>query len=139
MLRRYHDFVFTLYRQMPGASATLFPDYERWRANIGRNPRWHSADEILACHGEEWVGVARIARQPDGTLMNGFTGVIPEYRGRGLGFAVKLAGLLHARQLGSPSIATSNHSANAPMLAINHRLGYEKKRGTLSLVRDVTG
>jgi GNAT superfamily N-acetyltransferase len=53
-----------------------------------------------------------------------FTGTLPEYRGRGLALAVKLASLRWAAARGVTRVFTSNDETNAPMLAVNRRLGY---------------
>jgi predicted GNAT superfamily acetyltransferase len=53
------------------------------------------------------------------------TGVVPWRRGRGLGLACKLASIGWAAENGITLMATTNDEANAPMLAINERLGYE--------------
>jgi RimJ/RimL family protein N-acetyltransferase len=54
-----------------------------------------------------------------------FTGTLREYRGRGLALAVKLATTRWAAEHGITQISTDNDETNAPMLAINRRLGYK--------------
>ena len=49
----------------------------------------------------------------------------PHYRGRGLALAVKLASIHWAAANGVTLLVTTNDATNAPMLAINRRLGYE--------------
>lgn len=58
------------------------------------------------------------------------TGVHPKARGRGLGKWIKAAMLLHIRELYPDAqwIATDNAGSNAPMLAINHQLGFKQYR-----------
>ena len=56
---------------------------------------------------------------------NEFTGTHPDFRGRGLATLVKLSTVHWARRRGITEIWTGNDSENAPMLAINARLGYE--------------
>jgi RimJ/RimL family protein N-acetyltransferase len=65
-----------------------------------------------------------IADEESGRGANMFTGTQRAYRGRGLGLAVKLASIAWAREHGITQIATRNDETNAPMLAINRRLGY---------------
>ncbi|MFI5281700.1 MAG: GNAT family N-acetyltransferase [Candidatus Dormibacterales bacterium] len=59
-----------------------------------------------------------------------FTGVLPEARGRGLGKWVKAAMLLHLSQTHPAArwVATDNAGSNAPMLAINKKLGFKEYR-----------
>jgi RimJ/RimL family protein N-acetyltransferase len=60
----------------------------------------------------------------EGRATNMFTGTLREFRGRGLGLAVKLASIAWATENGITSLVTTNDERNAPMLAINRRLGY---------------
>jgi GNAT superfamily N-acetyltransferase len=53
------------------------------------------------------------------------TGVRRDRRGRGLAYAVKLASLRKVREAGFETMLTANDLENAPMLAVNRRLGFE--------------
>jgi mycothiol synthase len=59
-----------------------------------------------------------------------FTGVRPDARGRGLGKWIKAAMLAHLHVLYPDAqwIATENAGSNAPMLAINKKLGFKQYR-----------
>ena len=57
--------------------------------------------------------------------MNWMTGTRRAYRGRGLALAVKLASIEWAAANGITRMLTFNDATNAPMLAVNRRLGYE--------------
>jgi mycothiol synthase len=87
-----------------------------------------------------------LTREPDGTMSaitdvswaphrktivyQRFTGVLPSARGRGLGKWVKAAMLLHLRELYPDFqwVSTDNAGSNAPMLAINKKLGFRQYR-----------
>ena len=60
---------------------------------------------------------------------NAFTGVLREYRGRGLARALKVLATEEARQQGRRWISTMNNARNTAMLAINSSLGYERQPG----------
>lgn len=87
-----------------------------------------------------------VTREPDGVISGmtdtrwapyhrtiihqGFTGVRREARGRGIGKWIKAAMLLHLRDL-YPDVrwvVTDNAGSNAPMLAINKKLGFKQYR-----------
>lgn len=88
-----------------------------------------------------------ITREPDGAISGmtemifqpekpqyiyqDLTGVIPEYRGRGLGKWLKAAMLDYVRRTLPDMrwVITGNANSNAPMLAINHALGFKAYRG----------
>jgi mycothiol synthase len=78
------------------------------------------------------VAVTDVTRSPhDGPyLRQQLTGVMPEAQGRGLGKWVKAAMLGHIRQRHPDVryITTENAGSNAPMLAINVRLGFRPYR-----------
>jgi len=59
-----------------------------------------------------------------------FTGVRPDARGRGLGKWIKAAMLAHVHQLHPEAewVTTENAGSNAPMLAINKKLGFKEFR-----------
>jgi len=63
-------------------------------------------------------------------VYQGFTGVRPEARGRGIGKWLKGAMLLHMTELYPDArwISTDNAGSNAPMLAINKKLGFREYR-----------
>ena len=60
-----------------------------------------------------------------GRAMNIGTGVLREHRNRGLATLMKRCGLARAAKAGITRAITQNDDSNAPMLAINRRLGYE--------------
>jgi len=57
---------------------------------------------------------------------NDFTATRPEYRGRGLARLVKLASLRWCADNGIERVYTGNDETNAPMRAVNRRLGYRE-------------
>ena len=59
-----------------------------------------------------------------GRATNNGTGTLPEYRGRGLATLAKRASLARAASLGVTAVYTGNDVTNAPMQAINRKLGY---------------
>ena len=64
------------------------------------------------------------ADRETGRAMNGGTGVVRDHRGRGLGLLVKQHSLARVAAAGITIVIAQNDDTNAPMLAINGRLGY---------------
>lgn len=82
-----------------------------------------------------WAAMSAITRFA-GTdhAYNLFTGVDQAYRGRKLGQAVKVTALRYARaELGVSEVRTHHNTKNAPMLAIDYKLGYELLPGKFSM------
>jgi GNAT superfamily N-acetyltransferase len=81
------------------------------------------------------VGLSAIGIYPaDNHAYNAFTGVLREYRGRGLAQALKLQTILLAKREGVRYVRTNNDSKNAPMLAVNRKLGYMPEPGYYELL-----
>ena len=118
----------------PGNTGT-FPDFYAFSKNVF-DASWFRADtQLLAADTDRWVGLAAIGMYPaDRHAYNAFTGVLRDYRGRGLAQALKLQTILLAKREGMRYIRTHNDSNNAPMLAINRKLGYMPEPGVYRLL-----
>jgi GNAT superfamily N-acetyltransferase len=72
-------------------------------------------------------------------MYNMTTGVERDFRGHGLATALEVLAIRCARRYGAAYLRTNNHSENAPMLAVNRKLGYLPEPGKYLLVnRNVT-
>ncbi|MEH0820289.1 MULTISPECIES: GNAT family N-acetyltransferase [unclassified Micromonospora] len=106
--------------------------YEVWQ-NLGLDRAASTAAEIDG----ELVAFSLVKRDGD-RMWSDFTGTLPEHRGRGLARLVKQAALHRAAARGVRIAYTSNDEENAPMLAINARLGYQPVFSEWSCQRDLT-
>lgn len=98
---------------------------ERCAAPDRPHDRWW-----VAVRGDEPVTMSYLRFPPvRGSIWTGYTCCHPAHRGRGLARAVKLQSLAQAVALGVPFVYTDNDSENAPMLHINHELGYHPRPG----------
>jgi GNAT superfamily N-acetyltransferase len=68
---------------------------------------------------------------------NMITGVDRAYRGRKIALALKLLAIRYAQEKGASCIVTDNDSQNAPMLAINRKLGYVPRPGIFRLLKQI--
>ena len=86
---------------------------------------------ILAVGNEgEWLGTTAMIRfQHASMAYNELTATHPQARGRGLALPLKLHAIRRAQEAGLKVMRTNNHSLNAPMLAVNRRLGFQSKSG----------
>lgn len=55
------------------------------------------------------------------------TGVIRDYRKRGIATALKVRALTYAKERGAPAVRTWNEVNNDGMLGINFRLGFVRQ------------
>lgn len=120
---------------VPGREQTFAP-FERFRQQVFAAD-WYRADgQIVALDGDRWIGMSAVGYFEEANFMiNNMTGVEPSYRGRGIASALKLLTIRCARRYGAAYIRTNNNSENAPILAINRKLGYQPQPGKYLMLR----
>jgi ribosomal protein S18 acetylase RimI-like enzyme len=84
--------------------------------------------------GED-LGAGENLAQP-GTLYIQSTGLLPEFRGRGLGSRVKEWQIEYARRNGFVRMVTNCRESNVAMIAINERFGFRAIRKTAGYYSD---
>lgn len=116
-----------------GAGSHEWPSFEVFVERVCASS-WYRADgQIVAIDKAtgEWIGLGSIGFETDGvTAFNAYTGVDPRYRGRDIALALKLLGVRCARRHGCTTLRANNAPPNAPMLAINNKMGYVR-HGTM--------
>lgn len=84
----------------------------------------------------EWLGTSAMIRfRSLPFAYNELTALHPQARGRGLALPLKLQVIERARREGFTTMRTNNHSLNAPMLAVNRRLGFVQQAGRFEMHR----
>jgi len=111
----------------PGPSDFSGVTYETWRRMIWDIPDADRELSVAALARGSVVGTTLVyADRAQGRAANAGTGVISAFRGQGLGLLMKQHSLTRAAAAGITRVITQNDATNAPMLAINARLGYEQ-------------
>ncbi|MGP3978694.1 GNAT family N-acetyltransferase [Streptomyces sp. 8N114] len=108
----------------PGDVSVGRTPYDEWLRHNWQRPDWDpELSSVVLVDGQ--VAAYSVA-QTDGVdrYWSGMTGTRRAFRGRGLARLAKLAALRRARAAGYAHAYTGNDATNAPMLAVNRRLGY---------------
>jgi mycothiol synthase len=104
-------------------------------------PNFRAGAVFLAIHDDEYVGVTvnhGSSGDPE-TLWVGFTGTLRAYRGRGIASELKRRAIEYARAQGYRYMRTGNDSLNAPIWAINERLGFTRLRTWVQAEKALSG
>ncbi|HEY6962325.1 MAG TPA: GNAT family N-acetyltransferase [Gaiellaceae bacterium] len=110
---------------IPTATPRTYTD-DDFRLQVAESP---ILDRDASCaileDGEPVAFSIVISNRTTGRAGAQMTGVRRDHRGRGLALAVKAASLRRARDAGLQTMLAANDLENAPMLAVNRKLGFE--------------
>jgi GNAT superfamily N-acetyltransferase len=133
--REIHELVQLITADMPREAAFTPLTYEQWETFSLKNPQLLPEGYLIAKDGPKYVGMSNVFRidTEPGVLQQDDTGVIREYRGRGIATALKLKVIEYGKKHGYRMVKTWNDSINAPMLAVNTKLGFRRQVGWIMM------
>jgi GNAT superfamily N-acetyltransferase len=127
LLGSTYDLVSATMPEMPLHAPFTMPAYERWREEDATGDDVIAGGTLIALDGGQVVGFAGLVRRAADPHLaeHGFTGVASTHRGRGIATHLKRSQIAWAARSGYRELMTATQAHNAPMRAINDRLGYE--------------
>jgi mycothiol synthase len=134
-LRKIHELVQLVWADMPREAPFTPLSYENWRSFSLKNPQLLPEAYFIARDGPRYIGMSNVFRvdSEPGVLQQDDTGVIREYRGRGIATALKLKVSEYGKKNGYRVIKTWNDSVNGAMLAVNIKLGFKRQVGWIMM------
>ncbi|MEV4261220.1 GNAT family N-acetyltransferase [Kribbella sp. NPDC049584] len=112
-------------RTKPGDAKISSHPYDAWLADIWNAPDLVREVSVAAMYDGQVIAFTR-NHGDRAKMWSRMTSTMPEYRGRGLAKLVKCAALHRAADAGIEGAYTANYDGNAPMLAVNEWLGYDR-------------
>ena len=112
--------------------------YSIFEKAVFQAPWFRREGQLLAVDGDQWIGMAAVGLDPEThSAYNENTVVLRPYRNRKIATSLKVLAARYARQNGAQRLLTDSNLRNAPILAINRKLGYKPQPGKYILVYEL--
>ena len=137
--KKLHELDTVSDRDTPGSEFWSLGTVDEYRAQHSPSLGFSANGVHLAVINGQWVGMNSMkASQKSGEYQTVYTGVLREHRGKGIAQTLKVLGIQYAIACGAQSVVTNNDDRNAPMLAINKKLGFVQEEGFFVVRKQIT-
>jgi GNAT superfamily N-acetyltransferase len=134
---KLHELGNEVAQDIPTLDAITPLSFDQFMNLIINNPQSPPEGHFVAIHNGEYIGTSGLWKsEANADFTNDLTGVKRAYRHRGIALALKLRGIAYAREHRGTSIKTWNDSPNAAMIAINMQLGFVRKVGWITFLKE---
>ncbi len=133
LTREMYDVGVEAARDIPGLDGGNDPSFESWAAFEIERPSRDPELCFIALAGGRVVGFASLDVFPD-DVFHGLTAVARDWRGRGVGAALKRSQIEAAKTRGFPRLLTESQHENEPMRRLNERLGFRPEPSMSTIV-----
>lgn len=121
--RELYELNKTCAEDIPGRGP--FYDFDDYCKARFERQSYNAEGVIIALDKSVWVGFTVLSDWSEkGFVFNEMTGVLPDYRRRGVATAIKLLGIRFAIGLGAKTIFTLHHAKNTSAIEMNRHLGF---------------
>ncbi len=137
--QEYYQLHTEVCNDVPRAYAATERSYEDFAAwNLNRE-KVLKTGTFIAIQNSKMIGVSQLFSTDGDYLTIGLTGVRREARGKHIALALKVACLEWAKANNYPEIRTWNDSNNAPILALNTKLGFVQCPAWIDCIKEIQG
>lgn len=136
-LPKLHELEWQLVQDEPLPFTLKKMSLERYKQLYLESPVAMIDSWVVAVENGRYIGNSMLKKgsQP-GIVSTGFTGVLRDYRRRGLATALKAHAIAYAQNAGFQAIRTGNEENN-PMLILNKKLGFKEITAKLAFEKQV--
>jgi len=136
--RKWYELNKATVADIPGWDQEQYQPFDAWKKWALDGPDVRTDCILFAADGDRLAGVTNMVHiKEENLLWTFYTAVHPDFRGRQIALALKLMAVETARRLEVPTMRTNNDSKNAPMLAVNRKMGYVPCPGHFRLKKPI--
>lgn len=135
--RKLYDLMWEIRQDFPEIDAPTREPFEEFQEKHLNDPLSLPDGFFVAVENGAYLGLAnhKIYRDNAEILRIGQVGVARAARRRGIALALKLRGIAFAERHGFKCLRTVNESTNRAILAINERMGFQKRPAWIDMVK----
>jgi mycothiol synthase len=136
--RKYHALWIAVAMDQPNYDPATSPPVEEFCRWMGQRQRLLDGT-FVALDRDRYVGMSMVqTREPKSkALLQNITGVLREYRRRGIATALKRRVIQYGRVWGAEQVITQIDHENRAMLALNEKLGFQRATGKVRLEKSL--
>jgi mycothiol synthase len=134
---KLYELLKAIANDMPSPLPYDTPEFKEIMQMLFNNPYAIFDSSFIAKKGNDYVGFSSLYKENDEIANQGITGVIKDYRNKGIAKALKLKVIEHAKQKGFKIIRTWNGCTNYKILTLNRKLGFEFKRAWILFYKEL--
>ncbi len=135
-LEKLYALDWALYQDVPFGNVITKMSREEFEKEWTGNPGFIPEACFIVMAADQFVGYSNLMRSGSNDYWwIVMTGVLPEYRGNGVGTLLRLYDIRYARDHDASEIHTVNDSGNANMIALNMKMGFEREGTTIRFVK----
>lgn len=137
-LREIYDLQWTLELDVPIDETLIKRSYKQWHKDTFDSPSSLSQASLVAKKDGKYAGLTITNKLSDTHAYCEFTGTRSKFRREGIATALKICAMHESKKLGYTIISTTNDDNNAPMLALNVKLGFVPKPARIQIQKTFT-
>jgi len=134
---KLYQLIIEILRDIPSPFKYTPLSFNEWKEDFLKNPYRINEAFFIAKYKDNYIGLSSLSKENNEIVNQGLTGIIKEYRNKGIAKALKLKIINYAKEKKYKIIRTWNSSVNIPILNLNKKIGFKIKREWITFLKEI--